>query len=157
LIEGIDVLEEVLPHLVDRLLQRLIPIRQRDHAHDLREVGVAGVAHEQPVQLARLLCVWPKPGARAVAVPEHSGNCGIVQATLLTTFAADGDLAQVSTRAPLIHPQLATAGGLPTVSKSVPVNVADVTLLAGPDETDRHDRAFAPIRVDELALGQCLA
>jgi hypothetical protein len=51
LIGRIDVLEEVLPDLVDGLLQRLAPVRQGDDAHDLREVGVTGVPDQQTVDV----------------------------------------------------------------------------------------------------------
>src|SRR5208337_1162378 len=63
---------------------------------------------------------------------------------------------QTSERSPLVprssDPEGSTAGRSSAVGEGVPVDVADVALLACPDETDRHDGLRFLLLVDELAL-----
>src|SRR5271165_6324026 len=145
----------MLPHLVDSLRDGLVLVGERDHAHRLREVGVARRADEQPVGVtARLLHERTEPEARTIAVPQ-----GIRwqldrvddRALGLAALAPDPDLGEISASPSFVDPKGTTAGRSSAMGEGVPVDVADVALLACPDETDRHDGLRFLLLVDEHA------
>src|SRR5271157_3491614 len=145
----------MLPHLVDSLRNGLVLVGERDHAHRLREVGVARRADEQPVGVAaRLLHERTEPEPRTIAMPE--GICWQLdrvddRALGFAALAPDPDLGEISAGPSFIDPEGTTAGRSSTVGKGVPVDVADVALLACPHETDRHNGLRFLVPVDELA------
>ena len=67
-------------------------------------------------------------------------------------LAPDPDLGEISAGPSFVDPEGTTTGRSSTVGECVPVDVADVALLACPDETDRHDGLRFLLLVDELAL-----
>ena len=154
IVEVFDVLKVMLPDLVDRLGDGLVPIGERDDAHRLREVGVARRADQQPVRLvARLVDARPEPGLPAVAMPEgvHLGLGRLDHRPLGLAFAAHPDLGQVAAGPPFVDPE--RRGGrsvVPLVDEVVPVDVADMALAAGPDEADRDDRLGLLVVVENL-------
>src|SRR5208337_4967756 len=111
-------------------------------------------ADEQPVGVAaRLLHERTEPEPRTIAMPE--GICWQLdrvddRALGLAALATDRDHREVSARPSFVDPERTTAGRSSAVGEGVPVDVADVALLACPDETDRHDGLRFLLLVDEL-------
>jgi hypothetical protein len=155
---------DVLPCSSHRLLDRLMAIGERDHAHDLWEVGVAGRSNQEPIRLVTwFLGVRPEPGTRAIAQPKRTlllkrglGHAAVGMAAL----AANPDLGKITTRPPLVDPQLPTlsrAIALTAVHEIIPVNVPNVAVAAGAHEPDRHDGSLLSVPVEKPSLGQGLA
>ena len=155
-VEVFDVLEVVLPDLIDRLLHGLVPVGERDDAHDLREVGVAGRADQQPVRLvARLVDarararVASRRSARARACRTWSRRSSAARpCTRSAPRLRTGRRWSRARRSRAARRQLPAAA----VDEVVPVDVADMPVAAGPHEPDRDDRLCFLVVVDELAL-----
>src|ERR1019366_10325610 len=141
LIKILDDIEEA-PRRIDGPAHDFIPLRKRNHTHQLREVGVRCRADQQPAGLpACLFCERPEPGPRAIAQAE----CAVLQqrclrhaAFRLAALAPHPDLGQVTAGAALVHEQLALlleAVRGSVMREGVPVDVTDVARPAGPHES----------------------
>jgi hypothetical protein len=106
-VEVFDVLEVVLPDLIDRLGHGLIPIGERDDAHRLGEVGITCRADQHPVCLvARLEDARSEPGLPAIAAAEgvHIGLGRFDDRAFRLAFAADPHLGQVAAGPAFVDP-----------------------------------------------------
>ena len=162
LIKILDDIEEA-PRRIDGPAHDFIPLRKRNHAHQLREVGVRCRADQQPARLpACLFCERPEPGPRAIAQSE----CAVLQqrclrhaAFRLAALAPHPDLGQVTAGAALVHEQLALlleAVRGSVMREGVPVDVTDVARAAGSHESYWNHRSPLLIPVDELPPGERL-
>ena len=80
-----------------------IPLRKRNHAHQLREVGVRRRTDQQPAWLpACLLCERPKPGPSAVARSERAVFAKIAACAMLRSALPHSHRTQTSVRSPLV-------------------------------------------------------
>jgi len=155
LVKVLDELQVMLPDLVDSLCNGLVLVGERDHAHRLRKVRVARRADEQPVGVAaRLLHERTEPKPRTIAMTESiRWQLDRVddRALGLAALATDPDLGEITASPSFIDPEGTTAVCSSTVGEGIPVDVADVALLACPHETDRHDGLRFLVLIDELA------
>ena len=154
---------QVIPNAVHCLFDRLVTIRERDHAHELREVGVGGRTDQQPARLpAGLLGENTQPWACAIArskrsVSENGRLCHA--AFRLSALTSNPHFGQVSARTPFVYEELAYllgAVGRPIVGEGVPVNVANVACTAGAYKPNRHHGTLFLVPIDELSSGQRL-
>jgi hypothetical protein len=157
IIEVIDVLEVMLPYLIDRLGHDLIPIRERYDAHRLWEIGVARRANQHAVRLVtRLKDARPEPGLPAVATAKgmHLGLGRLDHLTLGLALATNPYLGKVAACPAFVDPEVASAGRRSLMDEVIPVDIPDMPFTAGPHEADRDDRLRFLVVVDELALRQ---
>ena len=150
--------EEVLEHRVHCLLQCGLGVGDMDHAQRLREVGVRRRTVEEAVRLiARVPDPRPKPGLATLTRPQDASprdRCvGQWPPTVVVPLVAHVDLGEVVPGSTLVEPQL--AGPVMCVrlaDEGVPVDVADVSLHAGLDEPNRHDRHDLAVAIQVAAL-----
>lgn len=110
----LEVLQVVLPNLVDGLGDDCVAVGQGDRAHGLGEVGVAGGADQESIRLvARLLHAWSEPGLPAVASAEgvDLGRGRVVSLSLGLACAADPHFGEVAAGPEFVDPEFAAAGG----------------------------------------------
>ena len=134
---------EVVPQLLDRLVDFARPIRQRQDAHHLREPCVRGGADQQPTRLAALLVrVAAEPGPRTPAIPEREARQirRLVHAPRLAALAPHDLLREVPARAAFIEPERPAARIVRAVDEPEPVDVIDVAPPARADEPRGDDR-----------------
>jgi hypothetical protein len=138
-----------MPDIADRLSQCGDILRQRDHGDDLGEVGVGRRPNQQlELAVAVLVVSLTKPGSPAVARTEASRNVRLLKNDALAAVASDRGIRGRAAGASLLEEHRAVAAD-PLVNHPPPVDVFDVALLAGADETDRRD-------VDEAIVGHAV-
>ena len=158
-IDGVHGLQET-PQLSHGRLHGRPPIREREHAHHLREVRVGSRADEQTArELAVLVRVPAKPWPRTAAGAErvHLDRRRFIQTARPAALAAHDEVGQVAARAAFVEPELppAVVRGV-LMREAAPVDVVHVPLWAGPDEARGHDLAAieAALLVERLAVDQ---
>ena len=151
---------QVVPEFPDGRLHRAAAVRQRQHAHHLREVGVGGRADEQAARLpAGLVRVPAEPRSRAAGRCRAGSGSRPSPRTCRgfcrTRTARPGRRGRRPCRARRARAAAGT-GVLGPVHEAAPVEVVHVPLRAGPHESGGHDRpAVEPaLLVERLAMDQ---
>ena len=103
---------EVVPQLADHAIDRGSRVRQRQHADELREVGVRGGADEQAARLAALFArAAAQPGPRAPAGAERFPIVlrGFVETPPFPAFATHDEIGQIAGGPAFVEPELSPA------------------------------------------------
>src|SRR5437867_8264166 len=144
------------PYGIDWLFHLFLPIGQRDDAHDLREIGIAGGADQQTANVATgFFRIWAQPWPCTIAASKrpvlHDGS--LRHAFLQLALAPYVYLSKIAACSAFINPQPAPAICLGAVNKGIPINVSNVTGTTSSDETNRHNWTPFLIGIDKFATG----
>ena len=150
---------EVVPQLADHAIDRGSRVRQRQHADELREVGVRGGADEQAARLAALFArAAAQSGPRAPAGAERFPIAlrGFVETPPFPAFATHDEIGQIAGGPAFVEPELSPAVVAGVVHESGPVEVVHVASRTGAHEAggDHGPSLETPLLVQRLAMHQ---